>query len=104
MRALQFLFHAAVTTLKMGVGAVVSALWRLNVHGTIMARLFDVAELGSFWCSTTQSCPKLSKKGLSILCLCNNTFVRIWIFLSASFVKQVLEPFEPLERFGRGSE
>jgi len=36
--------------------------------------------------------------------LCNNIFVRIWIFLSTSFEKGVLEPFEPLERFARGFE
>jgi len=37
--------------------------------------------------------------------LCNNIFVRIWIFLSTSFEKkQVSEPFEPFERFVRGSE
>ena len=31
--------------------------------------------------------------------LCVNISVRIWIILSTSFENQVLEPFEPLERF-----
>jgi len=36
--------------------------------------------------------------------LYNNVFVRIWIFLSTSFDKQVSESFEPLERFVYSSE
>jgi len=68
MRALLSLLHVVVTTLKMAGDAIVSALWRLNVHGAIVARLlFDATELESFWCSTTQSYQKLSTKGLSIL-------------------------------------
>jgi len=30
--------------------------------------------------------------------------VRIWSFLSTLFEKEVLEPFEPFEKFARGSE
>jgi len=51
MRALLFLLHAVVTTVKTAGDAIVSALWRLNVYGAIMARLlFDAAELENFWC------------------------------------------------------
>jgi len=35
--------------------------------------------------------------------LCNNIFVRTWIFLCTSFGKQETEPFEPLEQIVRGS-
>jgi len=40
MRALLILLHSAVTTLKVAGDAIVSALWRLNVYGAIMPRLF----------------------------------------------------------------
>jgi len=67
MRAVSFLLHAAVTTLKMVVDAIVSASWRLNIYGTNMAGLLLIAtELESFWCSTKQSYHKLCKKNLSI--------------------------------------
>jgi len=36
--------------------------------------------------------------------LCSNMFVRIWIFLSNLFEKQVSQPFEYLEQFTSGSE
>jgi len=42
MRALQFLLHVAVTTMKMASDAIVRMLWFLNVYDAIMARLlFD---------------------------------------------------------------
>jgi len=50
MHALQFLFHAVVTTLKMAGDAIVSALWRLNVYGAVVSRvLLDGTELESLW-------------------------------------------------------
>ena len=64
MRALLFLLQP---TLKMaGDGhVIVSALWRLNVYGAIMARLlFDPTELEKFWYSTMQSYQKLSRPTL----------------------------------------
>jgi len=68
MGALLFLLHAAVTTLKMAGGAIVSALRRLNVYGAIVARLlFDAVEFERFWCSTKQSYQKLCTKSLSVL-------------------------------------
>jgi len=52
--------------------------------------LFDVTELESFRCSTKHSHQKLcTKPPVYSSALCNNIFVRIWIFLSTSFEKQV---------------
>jgi len=71
-----------------------------------MARLvFDAIELESFWCSTTQSFQKLRANVPAILMPFATTYLmRIWIFLSTSFEKQVSEPFHPLERFVRDCE
>jgi len=67
IRALLFLLHATVTTMKMA-GAIFYALLHLNVYGAIMARLlFDATELKRFWRSTMQSYQKLIPKTLSIL-------------------------------------
>ena len=47
------LLHVAVTMQKMAGDANVSALWRLNVYGAIVARLLlDATEIESFLCST----------------------------------------------------
>jgi len=85
--------------------AIVSALWRLNVYGTIKARFLFDAML--FKVSCAQPC-KIAKNLVQIPfysnALYNNVFVRIWIFLSTSFDKQVSEPFEPLERLVYSSE
>jgi len=40
MDALLFLLHAAVTTLKIAGGAIVSVVCRSNVYGANLARLF----------------------------------------------------------------
>ena len=51
MSALPFLLHAAVDRLKMSGNAIVSALWRLNVYGAVMASLlFDGTERKHSWC------------------------------------------------------
>jgi len=50
MCELLFLLHDVVTTLKTAGEAIISALWRLDVHGAYMARLFfDATELENFW-------------------------------------------------------
>jgi len=50
MRALLFLLLAAIKALKIAGDAIISALWRLNIYGAVMARLlFDATELESFW-------------------------------------------------------
>ena len=68
IRALLFLLHTTVTTMKMAGDAIFYALLHLNVYGAIMARLlFDATELKHFWCSTMQSYKKLIPKTLSIL-------------------------------------
>jgi len=67
MRALLFLLHVAVTTLKMAGIVISRILWYFHIYGAIIARLlFDATELESFWCSTVQSYQKLSTKALSI--------------------------------------
>jgi len=38
--AVRFLFHAAVTTLKIVGDAFVSVLWCLNIYGATMAKIF----------------------------------------------------------------
>jgi len=86
MRALLFLIHAAVTAQKMAGDAVVSALWRLIVYGTNMARLlFDVTELEIFRCSTRQSYQNCVQEPCHSSALCNNIFVRIWINLKSKY-------------------
>ena len=64
-------------------------LWRLNVYGTITARLlFDAAELETFMVFNYEKLPKIQYKSLVYSgALYNNLFVRIWIFLSTSFKK-----------------
>ena len=82
MRALLFLLHAAVTTLKMAGDTITNALWGLNIYGVIMARLlFDATDLESFWCSTKQSYRKLSTQALSILV----PFAKIYLCESGFF-------------------
>jgi len=101
-----FLLHAAVTTMKMTVDVIVSALWRLNVYDTVMARLLvDVTEVKSFCCSTMQNYLKLSTKVPCIYfsALCNNIFLQIWIFLATSFEKNI-GTIWTVETFARGSE
>ena len=106
MRKLIFLLHAAVTTLKMAGDAIVSALWRLNVYGAIMHSLlfFSFIELECFWWSNHAKLFEIVyKKPAYSSALSNNIYVRIWIFLSTSFEKQIPGLFEPLEWFARGS-
>jgi len=84
MRALVFLFHAAITTTRWKAHCAVYMFMT-----QIMSRsLFDAMELESFWCSTMQiaKLPETVYKSPSYSsALCNNIFVWIWIFLSASF-------------------
>jgi len=104
MRALLLLLHAAVTTQKTAVDAVVSISWRLNVNGANMASLlFDATEFESFWCPTSQvnrNCVQIPVYSSDLRI---NVFVRIWNCLSTSFEK-LSEPLESLEWYAYGSD
>jgi len=87
MRALLFLLHAAVGTLKMAGDAIVSILWRSNVYGEIVMRMFDVAELQRFCCVTMQSYQKLNTKALLIFVPFATTYLRKSRFSSLLHLK-----------------
>ena len=106
MRPLVILLHAALTTLTI-VGefdceriVTFKCLWRnfgdivVWCCKTWMFLVFNHAKLPEI----EYESPVYSSA------LCNNIFIRICIFVSTLFEKQVLKPFEPLVRFVRGSE
>jgi len=99
MRALLFLLHDAVSTLNMAGDAILSALWRLTFYDAVITRsLFDVVR--KFLVFNHAKLQENEYKSLvNSSALYNNIFVQIWIFVSTSFGKHVLEPFEPLETF-----
>jgi len=60
----------------------------------------------NFWdcaCTPAATVPASLKRSVYSSTLCNNKFVRIWIFHSTSFEKKVSELVESLEWFVRDS-
>jgi len=75
MRALLFLLHAAVTTLKIASDAIVSAFWHLNRYGAIVASFF--VRCYRTWKFLVFDHAKLpwSTKALSLLVLYKTTYL-----------------------------